>query len=91
MISETDSLPSPFAPSPVAVSAEHAHLAGLIFACPVTMDNPPACPLHALRRRPARDRFAWVQSLSRRECRDTVAHHAACMTRHSHDGARAGR
>ena len=73
----------PMEPSqPFVASASgslHAHIAALIFACPFGQDNPTDCPLHAVRTKSARERLAWVESLTPAARIAIVQHHCACL------------
>jgi hypothetical protein len=57
----------------------HARIVGLVFACPFGPDNPPDCPLHAVRTKPISERLAWVESLSPSARMEILQHHCACL------------
>jgi len=56
-------------------------LVGLVFACPATCGNPPACPLHDIRHRPVSERVAWVKKLTDAERLQILDWHEQCLAR----------
>lgn len=61
-----------------------ARLTGLLMACPIGQDNPPDCPLHALRQQPVRDRFLWLGHLPRSQMNGLLEQHTECYARKVH-------
>lgn len=57
----------------------HVQIAGLAFACPFGPDNPPDCPLHAVRTKPIPERLAWVNSLPPAARIEISQHHVECL------------
>lgn len=52
---------------------------GLSIACPFDQGNPEDCPLCSIRKKPVRERFEWVQSLSGEELVDLYRYHGSCI------------
>ncbi|MBL4575253.1 MAG: hypothetical protein JKY51_04030, partial [Opitutaceae bacterium] len=51
----------------------------LSVACPYTQGNPQECPLCKIRKRPLKDRYIWVQSLSAKKAEQILTHHKCCL------------
>ena len=56
-----------------------SQVVGLSVACPFDGTNPCRCPLHDVRKRSLRERYAWVQSLSEAEAVTILTFHEACL------------
>lgn len=51
----------------------------LSVACPFDQGNPCACPLHEIRKKNLKERYAWIQQLSEESMLDIVTFHHKCM------------
>jgi hypothetical protein len=58
---------------------------GLLVACPIRQDNPPDCPLHALRQQPLRERYRWLNELPPAQVQSLMAQHSECFNRKTQD------
>jgi hypothetical protein len=58
-----------------------SRLTGLLMACPIGQDNPPDCPLHALRQQPLCERYRWLGNLPRSQMNGLVEQHTECYAR----------
>jgi len=58
-----------------------ARVAGLLVSCPVTQDNPPDCPLRAVRRLPLRARYRWLDDLPPGRMKQLLEQHGECIVR----------
>jgi len=56
-------------------------LFGLAMVCPAGQDNPPDCPLYAIRQKPIAERLAWARSLSRDEADKILIYHTCSCPR----------
>lgn len=65
--------------APVDVEELRTKIHHLIFACPVTLDNPEGCQLHSIRQMSDTDRAVWLASLSADELQQIATRHHACM------------
>ncbi len=54
---------------------------GLLVACPHSQDNPYDCPLHAVRERPLRERYHWLESLQPGQLKKLLDQHSECILR----------
>jgi hypothetical protein len=71
----------PIAPTASArrIASLRRKLLGLARACPLAADNPPDCPLHNLRRQPARQIERWLGGLTAAEAQFLLRYHECCL------------
>lgn len=62
-----------------SIESLKAYVMGLAVACPVNQGNPSDCVLHPLRDKSLKERFVWVDTLSRDELLTLANHHCSCM------------
>jgi hypothetical protein len=63
-------------------------LHGLTVACPFNQCNPESCLLCGIRKRPQRERFLWVESLTPEALKETIEKHCICLQTREAEEAR---